>query len=317
MEYRFTPGDLSPDERKPGISAIMRLRNSEDFLEAVVASHAPYFDEIVAVHNRCTDRTPEILANLQERFPGKITVHPYEPRVFPSGTPGHRSEPPESPHSLVNYSNFALTRSTRRIVTLLDDDHVAIRPQVARLTSEIRRARRLGRAMWCFSGLNLDVGKDGSIGVRKAAPFAGNGDHGFFEVTSRTYFEHDKRFERLRYQEFQRRYHGLAYWHLKYLKKGHGFNNYELEDNPDSRYRRHRNRFLKHRETIPIELFLDGFRSGRLLATQLSRLPLPERMKLKLARYGSLHGQVQREDIEELLNAIRQQTARRSDTAFS
>ncbi len=299
-EYCFHPDQLAPESRAPGISAIMRLRNSEDFLEAVVESHAPYFDEIVAVYNQCTDATPAILAALDERFPGKLKITHYEPRVFPSGTPEHIAEPADSPHSLVNYSNFALAQSTHRIVALLDDDHIAVERNVARLTEAIRRKGSLKGAMWCISGLNLDRHRDGTLGVHLAAPFAGNGDHGYFEVTRKTYFEHGRKFERLRYEEFQRRYHGMAYWHLKYLKRGFGFANYELDENPHSRYSRHRERFLGRRDTASLETFLGRHRPCGSLARLLSAVPLPERLRLRLARYSSLAQEIVAEDLTAL-----------------
>src|SRR5690606_2481883 len=67
-EFRFRPEDLKIGERKPGISAFMRIRNGADFLEATIRSHISHFDEIVAVHNRCTDETPDILARLAQEF---------------------------------------------------------------------------------------------------------------------------------------------------------------------------------------------------------------------------------------------------------
>jgi len=299
-DYRFHPEELAPAARRAGISAVMRLRNSADFLEPVVATHAPYFDEIVAVHNQCTDGTPEILEALRARFPDKLRVFHYEPRVHPSGTPEHLSEPPDSPHSLVNYSNYALARSSCRIVSLLDDDHLGIERHVRAVTEAVRARGRLGREMWCVSGLNLDRGEDGSLGIHAAAPFAGNGDHGYFEVTTRTYFEHDRRFERLRYQEFRRRFRGMTYWHLKYLKEGHGFANYELDRNPASRYRRHRERFLRERRRLSIDSFLGRPRPGESMAALLGRLPLPERLRLRLERHSRIRTAIDPADVAAL-----------------
>src|SRR5690606_31388452 len=52
------------------------------------------------------------------------------------------------------------------------------------------------------------------------------------------YFVHDPRFERLRHPGLRRRFHSFAYWHLKHLKPDFGFANYDLADNPQSRYAR-------------------------------------------------------------------------------
>ena len=66
--YRFTPADLNVAERRPGISAFMRIRDGAYSLEAAIRSHIDHYDEVVAVYNRCTDETPEILARLRERI---------------------------------------------------------------------------------------------------------------------------------------------------------------------------------------------------------------------------------------------------------
>ncbi len=54
----------------------------------------------------------------------------------------------------------------------------------------------------------------------------------------------------------RRRFCGFLYWHLKYLKAGLGFANYELEDNPDSRFARRKERL----ETRPEMLGLPELR---------------------------------------------------------
>ena len=48
----------------------------------------------------------------------------------------------------------------------------------------------------------------------------------------------DERFETFRHGSQRRRFRGFTYWHLKYLKRGGGFANYELGDNPQSRFAR-------------------------------------------------------------------------------
>src|SRR5690606_26502790 len=89
--YRFTPADLQVGERRPGISAFMRIRDGAFSLEAAIRSHIGHYDEIVAVYNRCTDATPDILARLAREFGPKLQVWHYLPRVFPPGSEGHRS----------------------------------------------------------------------------------------------------------------------------------------------------------------------------------------------------------------------------------
>jgi hypothetical protein len=238
--YRFTPDDLDVARRAPGISAFMRIRNGEEFLEATVRSHIGCFDEIVAVYNQCTDRTADILLALRQEFPGQLRVIHYADRVFPPGSEGHASTPPDSPHSLVNYYNAALAATRFSIATKLDDDHLAIDAATRELTGRLRRDAASVDAMHCFSGLNLIRGPGGELGVLASTPISGGGDIGFFPVRPDTWFAHDRRFERFRRGTLQRRFAGFLYWHLKYLKAELGFANYEIADNPNSRYARRR-----------------------------------------------------------------------------
>lgn len=242
--YSFKPDDLRVADRRPGISGFMRIRNGEDFLEAAIRSHIDAFDEIVAVHNQSTDRTVAILQSLAAEFGPKIRLYHYADRVHPPGSEAHATEPAHSPNSLVNYYNFALSRTTRTIVTKLDDDHLAMPAQMQEISQRARDAVDLDRTMYCFSGVNLARLGD-RLGIPAADMLCGNGDHWFFRVSPDTFFEHDRRFEKLRHRGLRRRFEGFAYWHLKYLKPGLGFDNYELDRNPNSRYARRRERLAR------------------------------------------------------------------------
>jgi hypothetical protein len=235
--YSFTPDDLRLGERSPGISAFMRIRNGAYSLEAAIRSHIMHFDEIVAVYNRCTDETPDILARLQQEFGERLRIWHYLPDVFPPGSEGHKSTAPGHPQSLVNYYNFALTRTRFTHATKLDDDHIAMGEQAARLVADVRAGRAGQAELACFSGVNL-ARHAGGCGIPTREPFAGSGDHWIFPVRPDTFFVHDRRFERLQHPGMRRRFWGLSYWHVKYLKPDFGFSNYDLSDNPKSRYAR-------------------------------------------------------------------------------
>ncbi len=248
--YRFSPDDLGCDRRTAGISAFMRIRNGQDFLEATIRSHIDCFDEVVALYNQCTDATPDILQRLRQEFPHKLRVVHYVDRVHPPGSEGHASTPADSPNSLVNYYNAALAATRFAVATKLDDDHLAIADSTRTLTDSLRRAGKRVDAMHCFSGLNLIRGAEGELGVLASTPISGGGDIGFFPVRPNTYFVHDRRFERFQRGGLERRFAGFLYWHLKYLKAELGFANYELDANPDSRYARRRAALAENRHTV-------------------------------------------------------------------
>ncbi len=271
--YRFDPADLAVEQRLPGISGFLRVRNGADFVEAAVRSHLPYVDEIVAVFNQCTDATPAILARLAAEFPDKLRVFDYRPTVFPPGSDGHASEPPNSPHSLVNYYNFALAQTRRNVAFKVDDDHIAMPGPFSRLIDEVRSDWLADGRFLCFSGINVATGTDGRLGVALLDPLVGLGDHAFFRVTASTYFTHDRRFERLRAGRFRRVFRGIAYWHLKYLKEAFGFANYGIEAGTNERYRRKRDAFVANRAVVSLaELTAMASRKRKIAIGETARL---------------------------------------------
>lgn len=251
-DYQFERSDLRIGERRPGISAFMRIRDGADFLEATIRSHIDEFDEIVAVYNQCSDQTPEILSRLQREFGSqRLRVIHYLDRVYPQGTLGHASTAPDSVHSVVNYSNFALAATRHQYVTKLDDDHIAIAETTKRITQQIRAGDVDDGALHCFSGLNLICRPDGTLGVLAHDPISGSGDIGFFRITEKTFFVHDRRFERFCRGALKRRFIGFLYWHCKFLKSSMGFGNYELKENPESRFEKKRSRL----QDSPIDIW--------------------------------------------------------------
>lgn len=304
-DFQFRPETLRA-ERKPGLSGFMRIRNGEDWLEAAVTSHLPYMDEIVAVYNGCTDRTPEILERLQLQFPERIRVFHYKPRVHPVGSAAHIRTPAGAVNSIANYYNYALSMTRYRIATKLDDDHVAMPPAWARIRRQLEeRQFRLGSEYWTFSGLNLVRHQD-EVKVHALVPFAGNGDHWFFEVNPRRYFTKDRRFERFNRRGMRMRFKGIAYWHLKYLKKDHGFASYELDANPGSRYHKQKARFLAGKEGIDLEQL--GEQCRRKVRTHgfKDRLKacLSSKQRLRMEREAAFDVDLMKKELEFLRESV-------------
>ena len=279
----------------------MRIRNGAYALEAAIRSHIGHFDEIVAVHNRSTDETPEILARLAAEFGPKLRVFHYLPDVFPPGSDGHRATPADAPQSLVNYYNFALSRTRFSHATKLDDDHVAMGEATAKLVADVRAGRAGQGEMACFSGLNLARGGEGQIGIVAHEPFAGNGDHWIFPVRPDTYFIKDRRFEVLQ-SRLRRRFHSFAYWHLKYLKPDLGFANYDLAANPRSRYARRLTRLQQGISVADLNTVARLAGADRRWLDLLARLglPVPPRDRIIAARNAAARAFVDR-DLDALL----------------
>lgn len=310
--YRFSPLDLNIAGRTPGISAFMRIRNGAAFLEATIRSHIDFFDEIVAVHNQCTDETATILARLAQEFGPRLRVYHYLDRVFPQGTQGHIATPGDAPQSVVNYSNCALSLTRHQFVTKLDDDHLAIPnavESVAKMirngygndTPSMRHTSEVDTRMMCFSGLNLARDNNGRLSVPAVEPVSGGGDIGFFRVSEDTHFFHDPRFERFSAGKLRRTFAGYLYWHLKYLKPGTGFANYELDQNPNSRFKKKQQVFLSN------SLFAGTMEDVRHLlpANPLDRLAglLNKKRRLIFERNGELLSTFGDGNIEDIVKA--------------
>jgi len=281
--YRFDPADLKVGERRPGISAFMRIRDGAYSLEAAIRSHVGHYDEIVAVYNRCTDETPEILARLQSECGDKLRLWHYLPAVFPPGSEGHKTTPSDHPQSLVNYYNFALTRTRFTHATKLDDDHVAMGEPTARLVADVRAGRAGQGELACFSGLNLARDASG-LGLLAREPFAGQGDHWIFPVRPDTWFVHDRRFERLQHPGMSRKFWGFAYWHLKHLKPEFGFANYDLAQNPNSRYARRLVALQADHSVMGTEALTNAKAPGLRAWLADHGLPAPDRDRILAAR---------------------------------
>lgn len=242
-DFTFDAELLDPRRRRDGISAFMRIRNGEEFLRLTIESHIDFFDEIVACYNQCTDSTPDILDDLQRKYPDKLRVYHYEPVVYPPGSPPHQQAPSGSIHGMANYSNYALSKTTCRIAVKLDDDHLAIRSQWPRAIVTVRSSVK--PTVWCFSGLDLMRDTDGRIGVLADSPLVGNRDHYLFPVSMNTRFVQRATTEDLRTPGMPRRYLGMLYFHLKQLKKDFGLGNYQVDRYPRS-LRRQQVRHVRH-----------------------------------------------------------------------
>ncbi len=228
QKFKFSPEQLSYS-RKPGISAFMRIKNGADFLEITIRSHLPYFDEIVACYNDCSDDTAAILQRLANEFPEKLRIFHYIPRVYPVLGKQHQQTSTHSLHSMANYYNFTLAKCRFQIAVKLDDDHLPISCALEAAVSKIRSDLLVGKKrLYSFSGINLaGTVADPQIYLNEA--FVGSGDIMFFPIDPRLYFVQGAQFEELNCRAvkkiYPKCYLGLLYVHLKHLKPYYGFAN--------------------------------------------------------------------------------------------
>jgi len=229
--FKFDRGSLSRP-RKPGISAYMRIKNEEQFVRTAILSHIDFYDEIIAVYNDCTDNTEGILTELAQQYPRKLKVHHYPPKVHWAHSAEYAQVAGDSVHGAANYSNYALSKTTRTVATKLDADHLAIPGKLASLTEVIRRDIAAGkRKLYYFSGINLARNSDGKIGVAGHVPFVGNRDHYYHPVGEGFHYKNNKLAEYLAIEDttLETEYMGIMCFHLKYLKHDSAFGKYRSE----------------------------------------------------------------------------------------
>ncbi len=108
--------------RQPGVSALLRVKDEEEYIEPCLMSIRDFFDEIVITLNNCTDATPRIIADLN--LP-TVRVFEYPYQLHHNG-PGHDDIPENSIHDNAFYYNWTLSKSTCQHVCKWDGDMVAL-----------------------------------------------------------------------------------------------------------------------------------------------------------------------------------------------
>ena len=286
----FTLNDFSSSTKKPGLTAIVALRNEEEFAEAALESILPFFDEIVIVYNDCEDRTPEIVARFAEAHPDTVRAYHYVPRVFPRGSRGHRTTPAQSVLSLAHYHNFGLSRASYQVRCKWDGDAIADQNAFGRVIRELRDLEpgtlrwwlspwRLG--YWWYTGVNL-WDHDGQILVPRNRLLLGRARDQFFWPAGRLI-----RHKRMPYTEYLFKrvlvptYVGCLFFHLKGLKHDRGNHNFYFKENPDSMYRDNLKQHWKRRDLMTFEELVAA-------VPEVRNLPHPETLGIRLpARFPS------------------------------
>jgi len=282
----FKPEDFDSSKKRPGISAIVRLKNEAEYLEQVLDSILPFFDEFVIVYNQCSDRTPDIVENFANRDPQRVKAFHYLPEVFPVGSEQHRMLPAHHVSSLVHYYNFALSKASYRVRAKWDGDMIAAPGPLGRVVDRLR-ALEPGtlswwlspwkHGYWWFSGVNL-WDQDGKVLVVKSRPRSGGRkDIGFWPVGRRHVFRHHSRAEYLRTWWYLRTFVGFVYFHMKGMKRDRGIGVYQFEKNPNSPYRRIADQIWTNPDLFTLEEYCQ-------IEPEARSLPNPESLGIQPVR---------------------------------
>ena len=140
-------------KREDGISAFMRIKNGEDYLEATILSIINQVDEIICVFNDCNDNTEQILIKLEEMYPNLIKVYKYIPPVYVVNSEKYLQTSENSVNSISYYYNFALSKTTKKYCIKVDDDELFFDNSLINIKNIIEK----GSDAFCIGirGINL------------------------------------------------------------------------------------------------------------------------------------------------------------------
>lgn len=246
--------------RKEGLSGFMRLRNEGEFLKSVILSWIDALDELIIVFNNCHDNTEQIAHECAEKYPDKIKIYHYLPVVYPQGSLYNLNLPTSSPHSIVNYYNFALSRTSRKWTIKIDGDIIIPNKDICVKLRELYNFmnKHTPNEYLAVSGINL-INHYGEFYVPNNSKYAGYyGDLCLFRCDTDTVFKKSKTLEKLdlskRTKAKQKRI--FLYYHMKFVKQDFGMNNYDFVNNPNSHYIQQYIDFLVNLKLLPLRNFL-------------------------------------------------------------
>jgi hypothetical protein len=142
------------------ISAMVRVHNEEQYLEAAVESIAALVEEIVIVDNLSDDGTPQIIERLAAQYPDKVRAFRYPHRIARYGDEqvaqaatraGRRS-----PAFLPNYCNWCVARCSHPYIMRWDGDTVA----TSALAGTLASFRESDAQVLWYTGINVQESRE-------------------------------------------------------------------------------------------------------------------------------------------------------------
>jgi hypothetical protein len=149
---------LIAEAKQPGrkeISAMIRVKNEEEFLSAAVHSILELVDEVVLIDNLSSDTTPQIICELKAAYPEKVRTfsYPYEILKVGKETWDYSTNPAKrnSPHLSANFYTWCLARCSRPYILKWDADMIALE----NFTHSLARWQQEKKPVLSFFGLNV------------------------------------------------------------------------------------------------------------------------------------------------------------------
>ena len=143
-------------KRLTGVSGIMRVKNDAEFISAAIDSCLDALDELIIVYNDCEDNSPAIIEKMRARYPEKIRVYEYKPKVYSVNLSKEEYEfakhlPIDSEQLLCNYYNFALSKISYKYAVKIDADQIYFRDEL-KFWCDVYRGQRSYSLLKSFLG---------------------------------------------------------------------------------------------------------------------------------------------------------------------
>lgn len=111
------------------VAGIMRVKNDGMFIEDCIESCIDALDELIVVHNDCTDNSVDEIEKMRRKYPDKIRRYEYPHKVLGVNITKEEYDmvknlPEGSPQLLSTYCNFALSKVTAPYALKIDADQI-------------------------------------------------------------------------------------------------------------------------------------------------------------------------------------------------
>ena len=242
---------IPENNRQPGISAFMRIKNGEDYLKATILSIINQVDEIICVFNDCNDNTENILVELENEY-SKIKVYKYIPPVYVMNSEKYLETEENSVNSFSYYSNFALSKTTKKYCIKIDDDEIFFPNILTKFKNELIKTNN--KYAIGIMGINLVDYKE-ELFVNNNDIYTNGSDTIFFKYNNDNKFFKTTNSERFAGPIINRK--EIVFYHTKRCKKDRGINNYQLDENQKSRYHKINNDYFENLKLIKFEDYMN------------------------------------------------------------
>jgi glycosyltransferase involved in cell wall biosynthesis len=147
------------------VTAMIRVKNEEQFLLSSVQSIVDLVDRIVIIDNQSSDQTPHVIGDLMHSHPGKVSGFKYDHAIYRVGKENEAAAAANKndPRLLSTFYNYCLHHCTTRFVLKWDGDMIATE-SFGRALREFRTSESM---ILFFRGANLHPNRTTLIAPRR------------------------------------------------------------------------------------------------------------------------------------------------------